>query len=92
MIRLNNYGFLDAAWSLSIAVLAPLYALLGDGNPTRKLAFCAVGAAWSLNESIHSVVQNLASRSGRCVADSQCLRQVHEIAGPSGRCTDSYRM
>ncbi len=47
-VRLRNYGFLDVVWSLSIAALAPLYALLGAGDPTRRLAFALGGAAWSL--------------------------------------------
>jgi steroid 5-alpha reductase family enzyme len=47
-VRKHNYGFLDVAWSLSIAVLATMYALLGDGYTERKVAFTAVGAAWSL--------------------------------------------
>ena len=42
-IRINNYGFLDAIWSLSVAILAPIYALLGSGDPGRRLAFTLVG-------------------------------------------------
>jgi steroid 5-alpha reductase family enzyme len=47
-VRIGNYGFLDALWSLSTAIVAPIYAALGNGNPTRKWAFAMVGAAWSL--------------------------------------------
>jgi steroid 5-alpha reductase family enzyme len=43
-VRIGNYGFLDAIWSLSIALLAPAYAFLGDGYPPRTDATprCAV--------------------------------------------------
>jgi steroid 5-alpha reductase family enzyme len=47
-VKIHNYGYLDVAWSLSIAILAPLYALLAGGDPRRRLAFAVVGAAWSL--------------------------------------------
>lgn len=56
-LRINNYGFLDAAWSLSIAVLAPLYAALGDGDPGRRLAFTLVGAAWSLRLGLYVLIR-----------------------------------
>jgi steroid 5-alpha reductase family enzyme len=35
-VRSHNYGFLDVAWSLSVAVLAPIYALLGAGDALAK--------------------------------------------------------
>ena len=47
-VRIKNYGLLDVAWSYGVAVLAPLYAWLGPGDPTRKWLAAAVGAAWSL--------------------------------------------
>jgi steroid 5-alpha reductase family enzyme len=47
-LRLQNYGFLDAIWSLSVALLAPLYAVLGEGDLARRVAFAVVGALWSL--------------------------------------------
>jgi len=52
-VRLNNYGFLDAIWSLSVAILAPIYALLGDGVVARRLAFTLVGALWSLRLGLY---------------------------------------
>jgi len=52
-VRIHNYGFLDVAWSLSIAILAPVYALLGHGEVLRKFAFAAVGTAWSLRLGIY---------------------------------------
>lgn len=47
-VRIRNYGLLDAAWSYGVAVLAPLYAVLGPGDSVRKGLAAAVGVAWSL--------------------------------------------
>ena len=47
-VRIRNYGLLDAAWSYGVALLAPLYAIMGPGDPTRKWLAAAVGMAWSL--------------------------------------------
>jgi steroid 5-alpha reductase family enzyme len=58
-LRVNNYGFLDVVWSLSIAVLAPVYALLGDGAPARRIAFALVGALWSLRLGLYILVRVL---------------------------------
>jgi steroid 5-alpha reductase family enzyme len=56
-VRIDNYGFLDVAWSLSIAVLAPIYGLLGDGDPSRRLAFTAIGALWSLRLGLYVLIR-----------------------------------
>jgi steroid 5-alpha reductase family enzyme len=56
-VRIDNYGFLDVVWSLSIAVLAPIYAFLGNGDPLRRLAFTAVGALWSLRLGLHVLIR-----------------------------------
>jgi len=47
-VRIRNYSFLDVAWSYGVAVLAPIYAAVGPGHSERKLAFTALGLAWSL--------------------------------------------
>ena len=47
-VKMNNYGLLDVAWSYGVAVLAPLYAWQGPGDPVRKWAAAALGVAWSL--------------------------------------------
>jgi steroid 5-alpha reductase family enzyme len=52
-VRIRNYSFLDAIWSYGIAILAPIYAAVGPGNPARKLAFTALGMAWSLRLGTH---------------------------------------
>jgi steroid 5-alpha reductase family enzyme len=56
-VRINNYGFLDAIWSLSVVLLAPLYAMLGEGFPLRRLAFAAVGMAWSLRLGLYILIR-----------------------------------
>jgi steroid 5-alpha reductase family enzyme len=58
-VRIGNYGFLDAVWSLSVAVVAPLYAALGGGSAARKWAFAAVGAAWSLRLGLYVLLRVL---------------------------------
>jgi steroid 5-alpha reductase family enzyme len=56
-VRVSNYGFLDALWSLSMAIFAPLYAVLGNGLPARRIAFAAVGAAWSLRLGLFVLIR-----------------------------------
>jgi len=56
-VRIDNYGFLDAIWSLSVAILAPIYAILGSGDPSRKTAFTAVGVAWSLRLGLYILIR-----------------------------------
>lgn len=56
-VGMKNYGFLDVIWSLSVAILAPVYALLGPGDATRKLAFTVVGMAWSLRLGLYILIR-----------------------------------
>jgi steroid 5-alpha reductase family enzyme len=56
-LRINNYGLLDVAWSLSVAVLAPLYAVLGGGGLERRIAFTVVGAVWSLRLGLYVLIR-----------------------------------
>src|SRR5665213_693806 len=56
-VRKRNYGFLDVTWSLSIAVLALIYAVLGDGYAARRLVFTAIGAAWSLRLGLYILIR-----------------------------------
>jgi steroid 5-alpha reductase family enzyme len=55
--RIGNYGFLDALWSLSVALLAPCYAWLAGGAPTRRVLFAAIGTLWSLRLGLHVLVR-----------------------------------
>jgi steroid 5-alpha reductase family enzyme len=56
-VRINNYGFLDAIWSLSVAILAPIYALLGTGDTLRRVIFTVVGVAWSLRLGLYILIR-----------------------------------
>jgi steroid 5-alpha reductase family enzyme len=56
-VRIDNYGFLDAIWSLSVAILAPIYAFLGTGDLARRVVFTAVGVAWSLRLGLYILVR-----------------------------------
>jgi len=52
-VRIRNYGFLDVAWSYAVAVLAPIYAMWGPGDPLRKWAMAVVGVVWSVRLGTH---------------------------------------
>ncbi len=56
-VRIRNYGYLDAVWSLSIAIVAPLYAAFGNGHSARRWAFAAVGTAWSLRLGLYVLIR-----------------------------------
>jgi steroid 5-alpha reductase family enzyme len=56
-VRINNYGFLDAIWSLSVAILAPIYAALGNGDTLRRVVFTVVGVAWSLRLGLYILIR-----------------------------------
>jgi steroid 5-alpha reductase family enzyme len=47
-VKVRNYGFLDVIWSYGIALIAPIYAIVGPGTLSRKMAFCGLGIIWSL--------------------------------------------
>jgi steroid 5-alpha reductase family enzyme len=55
--RIRNYGFLDACWSLSIALAAPFYALYGSGLPARRWIFAIAGTLWSLRLGVHILIR-----------------------------------
>ena len=56
-VRVGNYGYLDAMWSLSVAILAPLYAWLGNGDVHRRIAFAIVGTLWSLRLGLYIFIR-----------------------------------
>ena len=47
-VLIKNYGLLDVAWSYSVAILAPVYAILHPGVLERQLAFTIIGTLWSV--------------------------------------------
>jgi steroid 5-alpha reductase family enzyme len=51
--RLRNAGIVDVAWSLNFTILAALFAILGTGDPGRRLAVALAVAVWSLRLGLH---------------------------------------
>jgi steroid 5-alpha reductase family enzyme len=58
-VRMNNYGFLDVAWSYGVAVLAPLFALHSPGEAVRKWVVTGIGVAWSLRLGTYILIRVL---------------------------------
>ena len=58
-VRIKNYGLLDAAWSYGVALLAPIYAVLGPGDGVRKWVATGIGVAWSLRLGTHILTRVL---------------------------------
>jgi steroid 5-alpha reductase family enzyme len=46
-VRVNNYAFLDVAFSYGLWLLAPLYLWMAPATGLRQWAFLAVGLLWS---------------------------------------------
>ena len=51
--RLDNYGFVDVAWSYAFAALALFYAWFGPGWYLRRFALAAMALLWSLRLGTH---------------------------------------
>lgn len=47
-LKLNNFSFVDVTWSYALAVIAPLYALLGQGFIQRKAMAVTMAVLWSV--------------------------------------------
>ena len=58
-VRIKNYGLLDVAFSYGVAILAPIYAAYGPGDPLRKWAFTIIGVVWSLRLGSYILVRVL---------------------------------
>ncbi len=56
-VKIRNYGFLDVAWSYGVAILAPIYAINGPGDPARKWLTALIGIAWSLRLGTHILIR-----------------------------------
>jgi steroid 5-alpha reductase family enzyme len=52
-IRNRNFSYVDIGWSANFAVLAVLYAWLGDGWPLRKWVIAAMFSLWSVRLAGH---------------------------------------
>lgn len=51
--RLDNYGFVDVAWSYAFALLAGWYSLGGPGWPARRILIASLAVIWSLRLGTH---------------------------------------
>ena len=56
-VRINNYGYLDVVWSVSIAILASQYVIWGSGDSHRRIAFGAIGVIWSLRLGLYILIR-----------------------------------
>jgi steroid 5-alpha reductase family enzyme len=51
--RLDNYGFVDVAWSYAFAALAAFYAVAAPGWPARRAVLAILVVTWSLRLGTH---------------------------------------
>ncbi|WP_438480899.1 DUF1295 domain-containing protein [Oleiharenicola lentus] len=51
--KIDNYGFVDVAWSYAFAALAFFYALVGPGWPVRRALISSMAILWSLRLGTH---------------------------------------
>lgn len=56
-LKLNNFSFVDIAWSYGLAIIAPLYALAGDGYAPRKGIAVTIAMIWSLRLGTYLLVR-----------------------------------
>ncbi len=47
-LKLNNFSFVDVTWSYCLAVIAPIYALLGGGFTQRRIIAVTMAVLWSV--------------------------------------------
>ena len=56
-LKLNNFSFVDVTWSFALAVIAPLYALLGGGLKERKIIAVTMGVLWSVRLGTYLLIR-----------------------------------
>ena len=56
-IPLKNAGIVDVAWAFGLALLASIYAALGNGDELRKWIFAAMAIVWGLRLTVHLFVR-----------------------------------
>jgi steroid 5-alpha reductase family enzyme len=54
---MNNWSFVDIAWSYGLAILLPLYLSMTHGYGLRRLLVLVMGLAWSLRLGTHLLVR-----------------------------------
>ncbi len=55
--RLNNYGFVDVAWSYAFTLAAFIYGFAGSGTQPRRFVLTALVSLWSLRLGTHLYVR-----------------------------------
>lgn len=55
--KLDNWSFVDIAWSYGLALLLPLYLGTVHGYPPRRMLVLGMGLAWSLRLGTHLLVR-----------------------------------
>lgn len=50
---ISNAGYVDVVWSACMGLLAVLYALLGGGDPSRRLLLVLIAVSWSARLTLH---------------------------------------
>lgn len=56
-LRTDNGGWIDVAWAYSLGGLAVLFAILGPGDPARRLLTALLGGLWGLRLGTHLAVR-----------------------------------
>jgi steroid 5-alpha reductase family enzyme len=77
---MNNWSFVDIAWSYGLAVLLPLYLATTHGHGPRRMLMLTMGLAWSLRLGTHLLVR-IARHHPREDVRYEALRA--KWAGPS---------
>lgn len=52
-LRTWNAGWVDVAWALGLGILALFFALMGSGDPQRRLLVGLMGGLWSVRLGMH---------------------------------------
>lgn len=76
--RIDNYGFVDVAWSYAFALLAGFYALAGHGWLARRLLLALMVGVWSLRLGTHLLVRVARHHP---VEDTRYVQLRHDWAG-----------
>ena len=55
--RIGRYNVVDVTWGLSFVVTAAIAAVLGNGDPTRRVLLLVLVAVWGLRLALHLTVK-----------------------------------
>jgi steroid 5-alpha reductase family enzyme len=62
LLRTGNAGWVDVAWGFGMGVLAVLFAVIGPGDPSRRLIVGALGGFWGLRLGLYLALRAARSR------------------------------